>query len=98
MTTYPNERLQFTLREFFPNFVEIWINRYSTFDEAWNLCRSGATMVGILLEYAPTARDLHWVGLRATQRALGLLSPPHLNLEFQRMSAIKEIWLKGSSS
>ena len=98
MTTYPNERLQGILHENFPVFIESWVSKYSTFDEAWNLCRSGSTMVGILLQYAPESTGLHWIGLRAATRALGILSLINQKLEFQRLLVTKDQWLSGSVS
>jgi len=98
MTTFPNEKVQHIIQETFPNFLEHWVDKYPTFEEAWNLCRSGATMVGILLEYAPDSVDLHWVGLRSAKRALGILTQVNQKPEFQRSLDIKEIWLRGKLS
>lgn len=98
MTTYPNTRLQGILHEVFPVFVENWVNKYPTFEEAWNLCRSGSTMVGILLQYAPESTGLHWIGLRAANRAFEILSSSNRKPVFQRMLETKDLWLRGSVS
>ena len=93
MTTFPNERIQRIIQETFPDFLEHWVNKYPTFEEAWNHCHSGVTMVGVLSQYAPDAPILHWLGLRAARRALGILNIDDQMLEFQKIIAIKELWL-----